>query len=262
MSNRWVVPVVLVALSMRAATLLAGGADPKKVLPTGACVYVEKMSGDLDGYIRAEMVNKRVPVKLVLQREQAHFVLTGASQDRKGSWHEGWLSADKDHATGSVMLVDRATNEMVWAAEAGDRSLFWGSLARGGPRKVASRLVEQLRETVFSPKLPLAPPPPLSEQERALAAQYGTGGMTEDQASSNRMTNEDVIKLASGGVSDDVIIAKIKNSQAAFSLDTDALVALKKAGVSDRVVTAMMEVPARKSRPPSESRRGGWAMLH
>ncbi len=245
MSNRWVVPVVLVALSMRAATLLAGGADPKKVLPTGACVYVEKMSGDLDGYIRAEMVNKRVPVKLVLQREQAHFVLTGASQDRKGSWHEGWLSADKDHATGAMLLDRRPmrwSGRRRWTA-AGPGLPRW----RRDPRKVASRLVEQLRETVFSPKLPLAPPPPLSEQERALAAQYGTGGMTEDQASSNRMTNEDVIKLASGGVSDDVIIAKIKNSQAAFSLDTDALVALKKAGVSDRVVTAMMEVPARKS---------------
>lgn len=233
-----------------ASALLSGATTPaateeNRVIPAGACIYIEKMDQGLDGYIRAEMVNKKVPLKIVLIREQAHYVMTGSAQDRKGSWHEGWLSPEKDHATGSVMIIDRTTNEMIWASEAGDRSLWWGALARGGQRKVASRLVEHLMKTLTPPR-DLPPPPPLSAEERALANHFGSGGPVEDSAASSRMTNDDVVKLASGGVSDDVIIARIKSSQTAFALDADALVALKKAGVSDRVVTTMLEAPAKK----------------
>lgn len=110
---------------------------------------------------------------------------------------------------------------------------------------MASRLVEHLMKAL-APQRELAPPPPLSAEERALANQFGSGGPVEDSAASSRMTNDDVVKLVAGGVSEDVILARIKSSQTAFALDADALVALKKAGVSDRVVTAMLESPAKK----------------
>lgn len=217
----------------------------KRILPGGASVYIERMDNGLDGYIRAEMLAKKVPLKIVLKREQANYVLAGSGQERKGSWHEGWLSPDKDHSTGSVMLIDRSTNEMVWAGEAGDRSLWWGALARGGARKVASRLVDRLKEIAGSPR-EISPPPPLSPEERTLASQLGSGGAVEDSAASIKMTNDDVIKLVAAGVAEDVIVARIKNSQTAFALDTDSLVNLKKAGVSDRLLTAMLEAPAKK----------------
>jgi hypothetical protein len=34
----------------------------------------------------------------------------------------------------------------VWAEEAGDRSLWLGVWSRGGPRKVASRIVDRLKD--------------------------------------------------------------------------------------------------------------------
>jgi hypothetical protein len=241
------IPGALMLLLVVASVTLA---ETKAVIPSGACIYIEKMDNGLDGYVRAEMIGKKVPLKIVLRREQAHYVMTGAAQERKGSWHEGWLSPDKDHATGSVMVIDRFTNEMVWASEAGDRSLWWGALARGGPRKVASRLVDHLKEALAAPR-DLPSPPPLSPEERTLANQLGSGGAVEDNAATNRMTNEDVMKLVGAGVSDDVIIARIKSSQTAFATDTDALVALKKAGVSDRVLTAMLETPAKKASAPA-----------
>ena len=64
---------------------------------------------------------------MCLDEEAADFIMTGASSDRKNTWHEGWLSAQKDNATGSVMIFDKATKGIVWAEEAGDRSLMWGS---------------------------------------------------------------------------------------------------------------------------------------
>jgi len=44
------------------------------------------------------------------------------------------------------------TKQMVWAGEAGDRSLCWGGLKRGGQRKVAVRIVEQMQKDLFGKK--------------------------------------------------------------------------------------------------------------
>ena len=127
------------------ATLAAAEGTAKSFAP-GVKIYVEKMEGGLDGFLRAEMMKKKVPVTIVLDAEAADFIMTGASSDRKNTWHEGWLSAQKDNASGSVMIFDKATKDLVWAEEAGDRSLMWGSLARGGPRKVASRIADRLKD--------------------------------------------------------------------------------------------------------------------
>jgi hypothetical protein len=112
----------------------------------GASVYIEEMQGDLDGFLRAELMKKKVPVTVVLDETAADFIMTGSASERKSSWSEGWLTPDKDNSTGAVMIVAKANKAMVWAEEAGDRSLLWGSLARGGPRKVASRIADRLKE--------------------------------------------------------------------------------------------------------------------
>ncbi len=54
------------------------------------------------------------------------------------------------------------------------------------------------------------------------------------------MTNADVIKLHEAGFGDDLIIDRINASPAAFNLEFDDLVALRKAQISDAVVQAMM----------------------
>ena len=54
------------------------------------------------------------------------------------------------------------------------------------------------------------------------------------------MTNADVLALHQAGFGDDVILAKIGRGTAAFNLEARELVALKKAGVSERVIAAML----------------------
>jgi len=54
------------------------------------------------------------------------------------------------------------------------------------------------------------------------------------------ITNEDVIKLKEAGFGDELIIDKIANTPAAFRLEFDDLVALRKTGISDAVIQAMM----------------------
>jgi len=256
-------------LAMFLSVAVAHAGEPKTV-PSGAAIFIEPMENDLDGYIRAEMVKKKIPLKIVLKREQAHLVMSGESATRKGSWHEGWLSMEKDKASGSAMVVDRATGEMLWAAEAGDRSLFWGSFSKGGPRKVASRIVGNLKKVIFTSP-PLGDPPPLTDDERAQlsaetapvaalftqsagaadpdiaaeVAEQPTDGAGEAAASVNPMTNQDVERLASAGLGEDVILAKIHSGPTDFSLETDSILRLKEAGVSDRVLAAMIEASDR-----------------
>jgi hypothetical protein len=136
------------ALVVVMGLMLATSAYAQGSIPAGSKIYIDKMDGGLDGFLTAEILKKKVPVKLVLDAEQADFVMTGASSERKGSWHEGWLSTEKDKASGSVMVVSKASKELVWAEEAGDRSLMLGAWARGGPRKVASRIADRLKDHI------------------------------------------------------------------------------------------------------------------
>ncbi|HXP79011.1 MAG TPA: hypothetical protein VN976_03835 [Verrucomicrobiae bacterium] len=54
------------------------------------------------------------------------------------------------------------------------------------------------------------------------------------------MTNRDVIQLVQAKISDDVIIAKIRQSKTRFDTSTQGLVALKQAGVSDQLISVMV----------------------
>ncbi len=55
------------------------------------------------------------------------------------------------------------------------------------------------------------------------------------------MTNRDVIKLLQAKLSEDIIIAKIKQSKTHFDTSVDGLVALRTAGATDRLITFMMD---------------------
>jgi len=61
------------------------------------------------------------------------------------------------------------------------------------------------------------------------------------------LTNADVVKLTKAKLEDDVIIDKIKSSACRFDMSTDALIVLKEAGVSDRVIQAMLERSNKKN---------------
>src|SRR5471030_1129382 len=67
------------------------------------------------------------------------------------------------------------------------------------------------------------------------------------------MTNLDVIDLVKEGFDETVIIARINKSTKAFDLSTKAMVALKNAGVSQRVITVMLGEPDPSAARPSST---------
>ena len=66
--------------------------------------------------------------------------------------------------------------------------------------------------------------------------------------SSAPLTNNDVMDLKRAGVSDDVIILKIRGGPTKFETNASDLIALKNAGVSDAVVAEMLKSPPAKVR--------------
>ena len=64
------------------------------------------------------------------------------------------------------------------------------------------------------------------------------------------LTNDAVIAMKKAGLSDAVILAKIRSSQTKFSVTTEGLVALKQAGLSDQIIEAMVTHPGLAGSPP------------
>lgn len=60
-----------------------------------------------------------------------------------------------------------------------------------------------------------------------------------------------VVNLSKGGMSDDFILTYITNSGTAFTLNDDEIIYLHKQGVSDNVITALIQTTAPASPPPT-----------
>ena len=57
------------------------------------------------------------------------------------------------------------------------------------------------------------------------------------------LTNDAVVAMKKAGLSDSVIIAKIRASQTKFDVSTQAMIGLKSAGLSDPIIEAMVSPP-------------------
>jgi hypothetical protein len=74
-------------------------------------------------------------------------------------------------------------------------------------------------------------------------------------ASAGQLTNEDVIRLVKAGLSEDLIINKIRQSKTNFDTSPEALVKLKETGVSDVVLKVMVNPKATTEAPPGAETR-------
>jgi hypothetical protein len=67
------------------------------------------------------------------------------------------------------------------------------------------------------------------------------------------MTNETVIQMVKAGFSENVILAKMRSSQTKFDTRTEALIALKQAGVPEKVMQAIVSGGAPPASAPAAS---------
>ena len=138
----------LVALALLSVSLALPQAQDLKSIHK---IFMDKMPNDLDQSLRAEFVKQlNGKVIVVLDEKDADAILTGVSEEEKGTGAKitGRYLGLHDVATGTVSLVDKDRKILLWSDEAGDRSLIFGVMKRGGERKVADRLVSKLKKAM------------------------------------------------------------------------------------------------------------------
>lgn len=141
--------IIFIIASAALSCAAAGHAAAGKV-PAGSKLFIAPMEGDLHGFIAPEIIKRDVPFVVVTDDKDADFVLTGASIRGDDRWYHT-VFGGKDKNEGNVQLISVKDKQLVWAGEAGDRSLWWGVFRRGGQRKVADRIVKKLKEDLFRP---------------------------------------------------------------------------------------------------------------
>ena len=143
-------PTETVTKSSRSPASVASAGPTLNSLRDVHKIFLEHMDNDLDQYLRAE-ISKQLSSRMivVLTREEADAVMTGASANKTGTRNTitGHYLGLHDNTTGAISITDRAGKVVLWSSEAGDRSLL-GGMKRGGPRKVADRLIHKLKETM------------------------------------------------------------------------------------------------------------------
>jgi hypothetical protein len=96
-------------------------------------LYIEKMSNDLDEYIKAE-ISRQMPGRLlvVLNVQDADAIMKGTATDRQGN----------------VTIMDLRGTADLWVGGAGDKGLYLTKI-HGGEKKVAERLVSGLKKAML-----------------------------------------------------------------------------------------------------------------
>ncbi len=67
------------------------------------------------------------------------------------------------------------------------------------------------------------------------------------------LTNADVLKMVNSGMAEQTIVLLIQNGAAAFDTSPNTLIALKKQGLSDQLLNAMISAPAAMDAAPSRA---------
>lgn len=114
-------------------------------------IYIDKLPNELDQYLRAEFFKQmKGKVSIVLEEKDADAILTGISDEEKGTGAKitGRYLGLHDIATASLSMLDKERKQIIWSDEAGDRSLMFSAVHRGGERKVAERLVGKLKKAM------------------------------------------------------------------------------------------------------------------
>jgi hypothetical protein len=78
-------------------------------------------------------------------------------------------------------------------------------------------------------------------------------GIASLLAAQQTLNNDGVIKMVKAGLSEDVIVAAVTSSPATFETTTEALVALKTAGVGDKIVAAIVSKASAPAAPAAAS---------
>lgn len=143
MNKLWIALLCLVVLSVAVVSAQTN-------VPSGSKLFIQHMQGELNGFLTTEIIKQKLPLTVVTDEKDADFILAGASIGVDEKWYNAIFGGIKDKNEANVQMLAVKTKSIAWAGEAGDRSLWFGGLKRGGERKVAERIVKAMKKDLFS----------------------------------------------------------------------------------------------------------------
>lgn len=119
--------------------------------PYHARFFVAPMEENFDGLITALIIEKNLPVSIVADESIADFIVVGGTNKGTHKWYDTVFGSgyERDRNQGSIRVIRVRDKTVIWGAQKGDRSLWWGALKKGGKRKVAERLVNEMKSDLF-----------------------------------------------------------------------------------------------------------------
>jgi len=100
-------------------------------IPSGSKIYVAPMNG-FENYVVAGIMNKKVPVQLVADRDKADYEIRGASETEHAGWAKMFfLGNDKSNDQASIVVTDLKSNNVVFAYSVNKHSSARGKQSTG-----------------------------------------------------------------------------------------------------------------------------------
>ena len=123
----------------------------RKETPYNGRFFVAPMEEGFDGLISALMLERKLPVSIVADENLADFIVVGSTNKGTHKWYDTVFGSgyERDRNQGSIRVIRVRDKTVIWGAQKGDRSLWWGALKKGGKRKVAERLVNEMKDDLF-----------------------------------------------------------------------------------------------------------------
>ena len=104
----------------------AAAAPPSTKIIPGSTVYITPMDG-FESYLAAAIGKKKVQLVPVMEKEQADYVISGTSLDKKAGWAKivfmGNVHSDN---SASITMSDRKTGAIVYAYAVDKKSTMHG----------------------------------------------------------------------------------------------------------------------------------------
>ena len=119
--------------------------------PYNGRFFVAPMEEGFDGLISALMIEKKLPLRVVADESLADFIVVGNTNKGVHKWYDTVFGSgyERDRNQGSLRVIRVRDRTVIWGAQKGDRSFWFGALKKGGKRKVAERLVNKMKGDLF-----------------------------------------------------------------------------------------------------------------
>jgi hypothetical protein len=115
-------------------------------------VFVAAMDEGFDSFISAALLKNKVPVTITADEAQADYIITGQAVKGQNKWYDTVFGSERDRNQGSIKMLRVSDKSIVWAGAAGDKSMWYGAMKRGGQAKVSNRLARLLKKEFFKVK--------------------------------------------------------------------------------------------------------------